>query len=121
MTGIASLGMLDLECHDPREMGDFYSQVLGWDVILSQDEYAEISDGSTRILFTRVDGYQGAGWPTSTSSKRYHLCSSTPAMAKAVERCLELGAAKPDFQPGGDRWTVLTDPAGHPFCLAQAG
>jgi catechol-2,3-dioxygenase len=54
MTGIASLGMLDLECHDPRVMGDFYSQVLGWDVILSQDEYVEISDGSTRILFTRA-------------------------------------------------------------------
>jgi hypothetical protein len=40
-------------------------------------------------------------------------------MAEAIERCLELGAATPVFQPGGDRWTVLTDPAGHPFCLAQ--
>ena len=38
-----------------------------------------------------------------------------------VRRCLELGAGKPGFQPGGDRWTVLTDPSGHPFCLAQAG
>jgi hypothetical protein len=63
MTGIASLGMPDLECHDPRVMGDFYGQVLGWDVILSQDEYVEISDGSTRILFTWVDGYQGAAGP----------------------------------------------------------
>jgi hypothetical protein len=39
--------------------------------------------------------------------------------AEAVERCLELGAAKPEFQPGDDRWTVLTDPVGHPFCMAQ--
>jgi predicted enzyme related to lactoylglutathione lyase len=121
MAGIASLGMLDLECHDPRVLGDFYGQVLGWDVVLSHDEYVEISDGSTRILFSRVDGYQAADWPTSTSPKRYHLCLSAPDMATAVERCLELGADKPDFQPGGDRWTVLTDPAGHPFCLAQAG
>jgi hypothetical protein len=30
---------------------------------------------------------------------------------------LELGAAKPDFQPGEDRWRVLLDPAGHPFCI----
>jgi hypothetical protein len=25
--------------------------------------------------------------------------------------------ARPDHQPGGDRWRVLLDPAGHPFCL----
>ncbi|PZG03552.1 hypothetical protein C1I95_33755 [Micromonospora craterilacus] len=30
---------------------------------------------------------------------------------------LKLGAAKPEHQPGGDRFRVLTDPAGHPFCL----
>lgn len=34
---------------------------------------------------------------------------------------LELGAAKPAFQPGGVRWRVCTDPAGHPFCLAVQG
>jgi hypothetical protein len=79
----------------------------------------EISDGSTRILFTRVDGYEGAGWPSTGTPKRYHLCLQADDRAEAVERCLELGAAKPAFQPGGDRWTVLTDPAGHPFCLAQ--
>jgi len=27
---------------------------------------------------------------------------------------------KPRFQPGGALWTVLTDPAGHPFCLCPA-
>jgi hypothetical protein len=32
---------------------------------------------------------------------------------------LELGAAKPEFQPGGDRWRVFTDPAGHPFCQSR--
>ena len=32
-------------------------------------------------------------------------------MAQALERCLLLGAKRPDFQPGGDSWTVLTDPA----------
>jgi len=102
-------------------MAEFYHQVLGWDVTLSQDEYAEISDGSTRILFSRVDGYEGPAWPDSVAPKRYHLCLCADDVAQAAERCLELGAAKPEFQPGGDRWTVLTDPAGHPFCLAQAG
>jgi hypothetical protein len=40
-------------------------------------------------------------------------------VAQAVRRGLELGASKPVFQPGGDRWTVLLDPAGHPFCVCQ--
>jgi predicted enzyme related to lactoylglutathione lyase len=121
MAGFAKLAVLDLECPDPRALAEFYHQVLGWDIVLSRDEYVEISDGSTRILFTCVDGYQGSGWPTSAAPKRYHLCLQANDMADAAKRCLELGASKPEFQPGGGRWTVLTDPAGHPFCLAQAG
>ncbi|MGR3934828.1 hypothetical protein LCH29_18100 [Streptomyces sp. BRA346] len=31
----------------------------------------------------------------------------------------KLGATKPEAQPGGDRWRVFTDPAGHPFCLTK--
>ena len=121
MAGFASLVVLDLECPDPRALAEFYHLVLGWDVALSQDEYAEITNGSTRILFTRVDEYQGSGWPTSAAPKRYHLCLQAEDVPEAIRRCLKLGARKPEFQPGGSRWTVLTDPAGHPFCLAQAG
>jgi catechol 2,3-dioxygenase-like lactoylglutathione lyase family enzyme len=118
MAGFASLVVLDLECADPAVLAEFYHQVLGWDIILRHDEYVEISDGSTRILFTRVAGHQGPGWPAAASPKRYHLCLRADDMADAVQRCLELGARKPEFQPGGDRWTVLTDPSGHPFCVA---
>jgi Glyoxalase-like domain len=68
------LAVLDLESPDPRVLAEFYHRVLGWDITLSQDEYAEISNGNTRILFTRAEGYQGSGWPASTAPKRYHLC-----------------------------------------------
>ncbi|GHB67583.1 hypothetical protein GCM10010347_42100 [Streptomyces cirratus] len=34
-------------------------------------------------------------------------------------RLLELGAGKSDHQPHEDRWRVLTDPAGHPFCIVK--
>ena len=121
MTGFADLVVLDLECADPSVQAEFYRQVLGWDITLSQDDYSEISNGATRILFTRRDGYEGPGWPDSPTPKRYHLCMRTDDVTTAVSRCLELGASKPELQPGGDTWTVLTDPAGHPFCLAQAG
>jgi Glyoxalase-like domain len=69
-----------------------------------------ISDGSTGIRSGGVDGYEGPGWPDSVAPERHHLDLQVDDMTKAVERCLELGAGKPEFQPGGDRWTVLTDP-----------
>jgi Glyoxalase-like domain len=67
-----------------------------------------------------VNGYEAPGWPDAGTPKRYHLDLWVEDVAQAVQRCLELGATKPDFQPGGDLWTVLTDPAGHPFCLCAA-
>ena len=76
-----------------------------------------ISTGAMRIRLGRVDGYQGPGWPDSTAAKRYHFDLQVADVTKAVDRFLELGAKKPDFQPGGEQWTVLTDPAGHPFCV----
>ena len=41
--------------------------------------------------------------------------AAAPTAAAAAS--LKLGATRPDHQPGGDRWRVLLDPAGHPFCL----
>jgi predicted enzyme related to lactoylglutathione lyase len=99
---------------------EFYHQVLGWDVVDSQDDYAVIGDGSIRLRLGRVDDYEASGWPGSAAPKPYHLDLQADDLAKAVERCLELGAGKPEFQPGGDRRTVLTDPGGHPFCLCPA-
>ncbi|HWS37914.1 MAG TPA: VOC family protein, partial [Actinoplanes sp.] len=31
---------------------------------------------------------------------------------------LAIGATKPEHQPQPDRWRVLLDPAGHPFCIS---
>lgn len=85
-----------------------------------QDEAAVITDGSTRICFGRVAGYRAPGWPDVAVPKRYHLDLVVDDVAEAIERCLELGAAMPAFQPGGQRWMVLLDPAGYPFCLCPA-
>ncbi len=35
----------------------------------------------------------------------------------AEARLIALGATKPEPQPQPDRWRVLLDPAGHPFCI----
>jgi hypothetical protein len=47
-----------------------------------------------------------------------HLDFVIDDLTRAERDALDLGAIKPDSQPGGDRFRVLLDPAGHPFCIA---
>ncbi|HEX5595120.1 MAG TPA: VOC family protein [Micromonosporaceae bacterium] len=117
MTAIGDLIMINLDSPDPRAHATFYERALGWEVTHSDDQYAMISNGNTSIGFGRVEAYQPPQWPDTTSGKRYHLDLYVDDLAKAEEECLRAGASRPDFQPGGERWRVLTDPAGHPFCL----
>lgn len=118
MTGFASLAMVNLDCQDPRALAEFYHEMLGWEITHAQDEYAMITgEKGTSIGFGQVEGFQPARWPEPDSPKRYHLDLYVDDLAKAELRCIELGAGRPEFQPGADRWRVLTDPAGNPFCV----
>ncbi|WP_239159106.1 VOC family protein [Winogradskya humida] len=119
MPGFATLAMINLDAEDPAALAAFYSQVLGWEVQHSQDEYAMIGDGSTSIGFGKVPGYSGPGWPGESTPKRFHLDFYVDDLDKAEEQALALGATSPSEQPQPNRWRVLLDPAGHPFdvCL----
>ena len=119
MPGFASLAMINLDAADPVALAAFYSQVLGWEVLHSEGEYAMIGDGSTSIGFGRLPGYSAPGWPAETAPKRFHLDLYVDDLEKAEAQALTLGASKPAEQPNPDRWRVLLDPGGHPFdiCL----
>lgn len=117
MTAAATLAMINIDCADPRAMATFYHQILGWEITYSDENYAMITDGSQTIGFGHIDGYTPPPWPDPSSSKQYHLDFYVEDLDKGEQACLDAGAAKPEFQPGGDRWRVLTDPSGHPFCV----
>ena len=123
MSGFASLAMINLDCADPAGLARFYSQVLGWPVTHSQDEYAMISDGGTSIGFGRVADHTPPHWPAESTPKRYHLDLYVDDLDKAETLALELGATKPAEQPNPESWRVLLDPAGQPFdlCVRPAG
>jgi predicted enzyme related to lactoylglutathione lyase len=57
-------------------------------------------------------------WPDPLYPQHFHLDFRTPDMAAEVERAISLGATR--LEGGGETWTVLADPAGHPFCLCQS-
>lgn len=119
-TPLATLAMFNIDCAHPGALADFYSAVLGWDVTYRDDNYAMVSDGKTSIGFGRVEGYAPPPWPDPSATKRHHLDLSVADLAQAEAACTGLGANIPEFQPGGERWRVLIDPDGHPFCLCQA-
>ncbi|MCP2257600.1 hypothetical protein LX15_001285 [Streptoalloteichus tenebrarius] len=116
-TTVASLIMVNLDCQDPGRLATFYSEVLGLPVTHSAEEYAMVSDGTTSLGFGRVPDHTPPAWPDTTGTKRYHLDLAVSDLDAAEKACRDLGATVPDFQPGGDRWRVLLDPAGHPFCI----
>ena len=116
MSGFATLIMVNIDCAEPPVLATFYSEILGWDVTHSQAEYAMVSDGTSSIGFGQIESYEAPTWPEGPAPKQFHLDFYVDDLADAESRALKLGATKPDFQPGGDRYTVLLDPAGHPFC-----
>jgi predicted enzyme related to lactoylglutathione lyase len=117
MTALATLAMVNVDCADPGALAEFYHRVLGWDIVHSQDEYAMISDGRTAIGFGKIPDYRPPSWPNHAGTKQFHFDLSVDDLDKAEAACVEAGATKPDFQPG-ERWRVLLDPAGHPFCVS---
>jgi catechol 2,3-dioxygenase-like lactoylglutathione lyase family enzyme len=117
---VAALKMLTLDCADPAASATFWSAVLGWEVAHSADEYAMLSGPDHAVGFGRVEGYEPPSWPNEGGSKQFHLDLAVDDLAVAEASCVELGATVPDHQPGEDRWRVLLDPAGHPFCLTLA-
>ncbi|MEW1748979.1 VOC family protein [Streptomyces angustmyceticus] len=58
-------------------------------------------------------------WPDHAAPQHIHLDFAFDDLDEAEALLLGLGAVKPDHQPGGDRWRVFLDPAGHPFCLTR--
>jgi catechol 2,3-dioxygenase-like lactoylglutathione lyase family enzyme len=114
------LTAITLDCPDPQALAAFYRQATGLAPHPESDaDFAGlVGEGGLFIGFQRVDGYRAPRWPEQTVPQQFHFDFTVDEDLDEVEaRLLALGAARPDRQPGGDRWRVFTDPAGHPFCV----
>ncbi|WP_249667364.1 VOC family protein [Cellulomonas fengjieae] len=66
------------------------------------------------LIPQRVEDYRPPAWPGASV---VHLdLTAGDRLDEPVERALALGARLADPQPD-ERWRVLLDPAGHPFCI----
>ncbi|MDX3070861.1 VOC family protein [Streptomyces sp. NPDC088354] len=121
MTLPMRLTAVTLDCADPEALAAFYQRATGF--ALHPDSDGDFA-GLTRedgffIGFQRVDGYRAPSWPGPLVPQQGHFDFAVDDLAEAEAELLGLGATAPEHQPGGDRWRVLLDPAGHPFCLAR--
>lgn len=108
------------DCPDPAELARFYGEALGLPVAFSTDDFVLLgrSDGSAGLGFSRLADYRRPTWPDPTEEKQAHIDLGVDDLDTAETHLIALGATKPDFQPAPDRWRVLLDPAGHPFCVS---
>ncbi|WP_026413599.1 VOC family protein [Actinomadura oligospora] len=118
MSVLTKVGTVVLDCADPAALAEFYRKATGWEVTYSDDDVIYIGDGSgPQLAFQRIEGYEAPAWPGP--AKQAHLDFTVEDMEAAAEELVALGAGRPDVQPGDGEWVVLTDPAGHPFCVAS--
>jgi Glyoxalase-like domain len=102
------------------ELARFYQAFTGGELLFSSNEdyVALVIDAGFRLDFQRVANPAPAEWPASSAARRVHLDFAVDDLDQAEKHLLGIGAVLAEFQPGGQRFRVLLDPAEHPFCIA---
>ncbi|WP_160680498.1 VOC family protein [Clostridium sp. C8-1-8] len=115
-----------VDCKDPRELAKFYGALLKWEVMSMGEEWACVYAPGTNqgtypsILFQQNHEYIQPVWPEKPEAQQQmaHLDLAVNDLEKAVQYAINCGATVAEEQFSSD-WTVMMDPAGHPFCLCQ--
>ena len=115
-----------LDCKDPHELAKFYAALLKWEIPFYDEEYVIVAAPETNqgsypsITFQRNLDYKPPVWPEKPEAQQQmaHIDFAVNDLEKAVKYAVQCGATIADKQ-FSNSWTVMFDPAGHPFCLCQ--
>jgi predicted enzyme related to lactoylglutathione lyase len=119
MPGTAKLRAVTIDCPEPKTLGEFYQSLTGWDVVHSTDAFVGLgTESGLWIGLQQVSGYQQPEWPGQQVPQQFHLDFAVEDLDAAQQEAEKLGARASAEQPSPDRWRVMLDPAGHPFCLS---
>jgi predicted enzyme related to lactoylglutathione lyase len=111
------LGMITIDCANPQGLAEFWTAALGVTVEADYGPFvmlARPAGGGPALAFQQV--------PEPRAGKnRVHVDFGAPDPEAEVKRLVSLGAAEQarHSQPGVS-WTVLADPEGNEFCVAEA-
>jgi predicted enzyme related to lactoylglutathione lyase len=117
MAMIGTLRNVAFDAPEHRALARFYADLLGGEVLGDSDEWTVIrtADG-WRIGFQPVAGDRAPTWPSQELPQQLHLDFQVPDVGAAARRAESLGATRTGVGDGL-KLVVMTDPAGHPFCL----
>lgn len=111
-----------LDCRDSNQLADFYAALLGWQKDTRNPEWIGVSvpGESPFLLFQQVADYMPPVWPDEPEQQRQmvHIDFAVNDVEQAIEHALNCGATQAPIQYS-PHWTVMLDPAGHPFCLCH--
>ncbi|MFI7414885.1 VOC family protein [Streptomyces sp. NPDC049627] len=114
---IAELGVVVLDCPDPRALAGFYARVLGGSVEGDGDWVDLKVPGGQALAFQAAPGFVPPKWPAPDHSQQFHLDLTVEDLDAAEAEVLALGAKPLDNEDRSRTFRVYADPAGHPFCL----
>lgn len=118
MTATARLDLAIFDAADIAEVGSFYAELTGWDVVRhDSDRFGIQTPDGQEIEFQRAPDHVAPQWPGQERPQQFHLDLQTDDPRAQAERAVGLGATR---LADGPAWITLADPAGHPFDLCQA-
>jgi predicted enzyme related to lactoylglutathione lyase len=109
-----------LDCPDPTGLAQFYAEVLGWNVVRSEDDWAVLQGpGEQRLAFQLAPDFEPVDWPTDGVG--VHLDFIVDDWETTKDWVLDLGADLVEDATHHPGFRVFRDPAGHYFCLCRRG
>lgn len=134
MSDHPSLVQTVLDTPHPRELAEFYRELLGYDYRPGDEPppQGEPDDsewlvlrhpaGGHQLAFQLAESVEPTTWPDPTVPMQLHLdmtVADVAALVRHRDRALALGATVRMDRSDDDEEPlfVMTDPAGHPFCL----
>jgi hypothetical protein len=115
---VARFESVDLDCPNDAELRAFYQRLTGLEAEPLGDVLPSLRDPrGFWIRFHQGGEYAPPTWPSRQRGQQMHLDFLKNDIDVAVQQAIEAGVTKAGAQPDTDVWTVLLDPAGHPFCL----
>jgi catechol 2,3-dioxygenase-like lactoylglutathione lyase family enzyme len=125
---VSRLTEVVVDCREPETLAAFWSAVLGYHVVHSDQEQVEIAawqqepaDLAAQVqLAPRVPTLVFVAVPEGKTIKnRLHLDIRPVGLSYEAEldRLISLGARRADVGQGDKPWVVLADPEGNEFCL----
>jgi len=120
---------ITLDTDDVHKLADFYAALLGWEKRCDHPEFIEVSAqkgepffrGEHPFIWIQENrDYKPPVWPEEPEAQQQmvHIDFVADDIDNAIRHAMACGAKKAATQYS-ERWTVMFDPAGHPFCLCE--